>query len=404
MRLAGSLRLLTCVALAACGGLSSEGGVTGTGISAISGNIAAVREQDAATHDLTLPFPIRVAIAEFPALESTTDAAGVFRLDGEFSGAITLQFSNAENGTEIGALALEVPAGSQTVLENIEITTAAPPPERVQPRAVRQFDVFGHADLIECNADGSATLLLTDDGRPPRQFIIALTATTEIVRRNDAALTCADIQPGAPLSVEGFLRRADQTLVALRVVDAAARPPRPSPSPRPERLRGLVHAVSCGGGVIQVDQDGAAPARRRVRLSDRTEFRCLSEAQPPCDCTAIAVGSPIAVTGVILPDHPGQVDADVVFVQSNAVPVDLTGTITRLACAAGGFAMQEGAMGQGIRVALTPATTILCHADVECDCADLAVRQRVRVEGLRPPDGGTVTAGRITVLARRASA
>ena len=401
MRLAGPLWLLACVALAACGGLSSEGGVTGTGISAISGNIVAVREQDAGTDDFTLPFPVRVTIAEFPAIEGTTDTEGTFQLGGEFSGAITLQFSNAENGAEIGPLALEVPAGSQTVLENIEITTAAPPPARVRPRAVRQFDVFGHADVIECAADGSATLLLTDDGRSPRQFMIALTAETEIVARNGAPLICAAIQPGAALSAEGFLRRGDQTLVALRIVVAAARPPRPSPSPRPERLRGLVHAVSCERGVIQVDQDGADPARRMVRLFDRTEFRCQPDAQPPCDCSAIAVGAPIAVTGVIFPDHPGQVHADVVFLQSSAVAVDLTGTITRLACDAGGFTMQESATGQGVRVAVTPASTIRCRAAVECACADLAVRQRVRVEGLRPPDGGTVTAVRITVLARR---
>jgi hypothetical protein len=401
MRLAGSLWLLTCIALAACGGLSSEGGVTGTGISAISGNIAAVREQDAAAHELTLPFPIRVTIAEFPAIEDITDAEGIFQLDGAFSGALTLQFSNAENGDEIGPLSLEVPAGSQAVLENIEITTAAPPSERVRPRAVRLFDVFGRADVIECNADGSATLLLTDDGRPPRQFMIALTAETEIVRRDGAALTCADIHRGAALKVEGFLRQADQTLIALRLVVAAARPPQPGPSPRPERLRGRVHEVSCERDVIHVDQDGADSARRVVRLSDRTEFRCQPDAQAPCDCSAIAVGAPIAVTGVIFPERPGQVQADVVFPQSSAVPVDLTGTITRLACNAGGFAMQESATGQEIRVAITLDTTIGCRSGVECACTDLAVRQCVRVEGLRPPDGGTVTAVRIAVLARR---
>jgi hypothetical protein len=266
---------------------------------------------------------------------------------------------------------------------------------------VRQFDVFGHVDVVECTADGSATLLLTDDGRSRRQFMIALTAQTEIARRNGAPLTCADIQPGAALSVEGFLRVADQTLIALRVVVAAARPPRPGPGPRPERLRGLVHAVSCERGVLQIDQNGVDPTRRVVRLFDRTEFRCQPDALPPCDCSAIAVGAPIAVTGVILPGQPGQVHADVVFVQSSAVPVDVTGTITRLACGAGGFSMQESAMGQGVRVAITPATTIRCRAEGECACTDLAARQRVRVEGLQPPDGGTVTALRITVLARR---
>ena len=401
MRFPRSIWLLACAALAACA--SSEGGVTGTGLTAISGNITVVREESVSGRDDALPFPIRVTIAEFPDITSTTDAEGIFQLSGEFAGAVTLRFSNATDGAEIGPLPIEVPAGSQTVLENIEIHTAAPPPERVQPQAVRQFDVFGHADLIECDVDGSGTLLLSDDGRPPRQFMVALTADTEIVRRGGAPLTCADVRPGAALSVEGLLRRSDQTIIALRVVVAAPRPPRPGPSPRPERLRGVVHSVSCERGVIQVDQGGTLdPVRRLVRLSEGTEFRCQPDAQPPCDCSAVAIGAPIGVAGTIFPERPGQVQADVVFLQSSAVPIDLTGTITRLACDAGGLAVSEDGTGRGVRIAVHGGTQIRCAAEVLCRCADLRVRQRVRVEGHQPPEGGTVTAARITVLGRPA--
>lgn len=317
MTIARGVCLLALAVLAACGA-ASEGGVTGTGISAISGNVSAVRELGALGQDAALPFPIHVAIAEFPALDTTTDEAGAFQLRGAFSGAITLRFSNADDRGAIGELALEIPLGSQTVLENIEIRTAAPPPERVQPQAVLQFDAFGRVDVVECAADGSGVLLLTDQGRPSRQFMASLTADTEIVARNGTPLTCADLRPGAPVSVTGIVRRGDRTIIARRVV-VAARPPQPSPSPRPEALRGIVFDVMCRRGAIQVDQ-GVPPdtVRRIVRLTERTEFRCQGATPLPCDCGTVAAGDPIGVVGVIFPERPGQVQADVVFVSAGA--------------------------------------------------------------------------------------
>jgi hypothetical protein len=340
-----SIWLLACVLLAGCGA-ASEGGVTGTGISAISGNIAVVSDSSGANmllgarptmlstagapatppsgavrqsqNQVTLPFPIRVTIAEFPDVTAMTDDGGAFQLDGEFSGDLTLVFTNAQTGAEIGPLALEIPSGSQTVLENIEIRTNAPVAERVQPRAVRQFDVFGHVDMVECAEDGSGTVLLTDNGRPARQFMVVLDEDTEITSRAGSPLTCADIQVAANLRVEGLLRQRDRVLFAVVVVVSASRPPQPGPSPRPERLRGVVHTVSCGRGTVEVDQRGADPVRRTVRLTDETEFQCAAENPGACDCSAIAVGASIAVTGTILPARPGQVRADVVFLQQAA--------------------------------------------------------------------------------------
>lgn len=398
MRLGCLITLLACTVMAGCGA-SSEGGVTGTGISAISGNIATVSEQITAPLGVTLPFPIRVSIAGVPDIEGTTDAEGAFQLTGAFSGEITLLFLNAVDGAELGPLILEIPAGSQTVLENIEIRTAAPLPERVRPQAVRQFDVFGRADLVECDGEGGGTVLLTDNGRPPRQFMISLTSDSEIVDRSGAPLTCADITVGASLRIEGFLHRRDQSLVALTVVVSAARPPPPGPTPRPERLRGVVHAVSCAGGVIQIDQGAVDPLRRIVRLTERTVFQCDPDAPGPCDCSAIAVGAAIAVSGTIFPERPGQVRADVVFLQATAVPVDLVGTITRLACASRALVIEDIGMDhQVVRVALTETTEIRCAGNTPCRCGGLRVRQRVRVQGHRPPEGGSLTAVRVTVL------
>ena len=119
------LRLLFVCLLAALTGCASEGGVTGTGIAAsVSGNIVLVSADAGSAR--TLPFAVRVSVGEAPAVSAVTDEAGTFVLAGAFSGAVTLQFTRADDGAELGPLDLEVPAGSATVLENIVIDTRAP--------------------------------------------------------------------------------------------------------------------------------------------------------------------------------------------------------------------------------------------------------------------------------------
>lgn len=222
------IRLALLLACLPWGGCASEGGIAGTGASAVSGNITVVSEQ--AAQDVALPFPIRVSIGEFPGIESVTDAAGAFALRGDFSGAVTLQFANADSGADIGPLALEIPAGSQTLLENIEIRISAPRGERVRPAAVRQLDVFGHIDLVDCGAGAAGLLLVSDDGRPRRQFMIRLTTDTIIARRDGTPLRCVALSAGQAVQVEGALRLVDQTIVAAHVT-VVARRPRPDEGP-----------------------------------------------------------------------------------------------------------------------------------------------------------------------------
>jgi len=393
--------VLVCAALTGCA--SSEGGVTGTGISAISGNITLVSEQRTPSTATALPFPIRVTVAEFPDVSATTDAGGTFQLRGVFSGAITLQFADAVDGAELGPLQVELLAGSQMVLENIEIDAGAPLPDRVRPTAVRLFDLFGRVDMVECAADGTGMLLVTDDGRPPRQFMMLLTADTDIVTPDGAALTCVDIRERGSVQVEGFLRAADQTVIAVTVTVGAAPPPQPGSNPRPERARGIVESVSCSRGLVEIEQSGIpGPVTRVLQLSEGTVFHCGTDVPAQCDCTAIAVGSPIAVAGTIFPAQPGQIQADVVFLGAVSVPVDVVGTITRLACEIGELAVNRvAAPSSGARVVLTADTEIICRSGLRCACEDLHAGNAIRVEGEQPADGGPIAADRITVLERR---
>lgn len=303
--------LALCAALAGCG---AEGGVTGTGVtSTVSGNVVLVTQpQDAA-----LPFVIRVTVEQAPEATAITDAEGTFTLSGRFSGAITLAFSKAADGAAIGPLTLEIPAGSVTVLENIAIDTAAPRESRVQPAAVRQLDVVGHVDLVECGRDGG-TMLVTDNAAPPRQFMVALTPATEILARDGTPLTCAGLSADRRVRVEGLFRLRTQTLVATLVV--LGPPPAPPPDmPRRERFRGRLLGVDCAVGDLTVEQ-GTPPdtVRRLVRLTATSEVRCAGDAPPRCACADLAPGDGLQVVGTIFPRRPGLVVADTVTVVPRA--------------------------------------------------------------------------------------
>lgn len=303
-------RRLVCALLLAAlaAGCGAEGGVTGTGIaSSVSGNVVAVSADAAAP-----PFPIRVTVDEAPAVTAVTAADGAFDLSGRFSGAVTLTFARADDGAPIGQLPLEVPAGSVTVLENIVIDAAAPPPDRVQPRAVRQLDVGGRLDMAECGIHGG-TILVSDGAPRPRQFLVLLTADTQILSRDGAALACAALRIGRRVRVEGFLRLRTLTLVATTVIVAPAPAPPPG-APRRERFRGIAIAVDCEGGEIALAQatDGDV-VRRRLRLTEASDIEC---GDPPrrCRCDAIAAGDLLRGTGTIFPRAPGLVVVDALAV------------------------------------------------------------------------------------------
>jgi hypothetical protein len=388
-----ALLLLVCAALAGC---ASEGGVTGTGISAsVSGNVTLVTEGLPSA----LPFPIRITVDQAPALTAVTDADGAFVLRGGFSGAVTLQFSNAVDGTSIGPLALEIPAGSVTVLENITIDTAAPPAARVQPTAVRQFDVVGRIDLVECGRD-AATLLVTDNARVPRQFLIDLVTTTEIVSRAGEPLVCSDLRAGLQVRVEGLLRPRTQVLVATQIIVAPPPPPAPD-TPRRERFRGLVAAVDCARGELAVEQSTAMDAVRRVvRIADATDVRCAGGQPPRCTCADIGAGDGIQVTGSIFPGRPGLVVADSLTV-APAPTVSLTGALTGSNCAAGELTLRDDPGDRLVRIALSRATAIRCGRS-PCTCAALNLGDRLQVEGVvvstQPPTLAALAVTRVGQL------
>lgn len=389
-------RWWTVLLAAVLAGCASEGGVTGTGIAAsVSGRVVQV----GAAPNGPLPYPIRVTVEASPAVTAVAGDDGTFVLRGPFSGAVTLLFADGRTGVPIGPLALEVPAGSVTLLENVAIDPALPPEARVQPLAVRQLDVVGRIDLVECAGDGG-TLLVRDAASPPRQFLVALGPDTEMLARDGSPLDCAALRPEQRVGLEGFLRPRAQSLVATRLV-VTPPPPAAPDAPRRERFSGSVRALDCDRGELLLDQRAEGDViHRRIALGESTAVRCGTDPVRACGCADIAVGDGVAGSGTIDPRRPGLVAADALTITS-APRVTLIGTLALVECGRSELVVQNAAAGgRTVRVALSPATVVQCGRRA-CACAALALRDRVRVEGvLLDVDPPLLAASAVSVLAQ----
>jgi len=212
-----SLFQLAAVLLAAwLAGCASEGGVVGSGItSSISGNIATVEVRQAlvAGAAALLPFPIRVALEEFPGLEATADPAdGRFAIRGEFAGAVTVRFSGPRG--LLGRLAVDVPAGSEIELADIEIHgQGAESPIRL--REMRQRRFFGRAFIVDCTA---GRLVIDDDLNHP--FPVRLSPATEIrLGSGGAAGSCGQhMRSGVTVLIEGIVHGGPERFIEATVV------------------------------------------------------------------------------------------------------------------------------------------------------------------------------------------
>jgi hypothetical protein len=293
--------------VAVLGGCSADGGPVGTGVSAssISGNVVSVSSTPAAaTGDQTGTIAsVRVTIDEVPGVQDTTGADGTFELDGDFSGSLTLRFSTSGfEATE----ALDVPAGSAIVLEDIQLA-----PETVQPRIVRQLRFYGKVVLTDCQ---SGILLVNDRRSLPNQFLVRLRPETNVVGADGQPLQCDAIPLGSSILAEGTIQPADRTLNALNVVIGPPAAGQPQPV-QGIRFVGDVALVNCNSAMLLLtDVSGTS----RLRLSNQTVIQ--DQAQQPLECADINVGDHVEGQGAIQIRKPGVIDVITMSVTPPASP------------------------------------------------------------------------------------
>jgi hypothetical protein len=282
------LTLLTFTTiLVAC---ASDGGPSGTGIAtSIAGNVVEVEllgREGQTTGD-----SVQVTIDELPGIEDETNEQGDFELVGDFSGVLTLRF------TKLGVSAgqrLDVPVGSRIVLEDVAFGQ-----HRVRVGSARQLGFFGTVAFVDCEAGD----LLVDDRAPSRnQFLVRLVPRTIIVNGEGDLASCAALEVGRQLAIEGAIRLTEGSIEALTInID----PPKPGePSPVVETsFAGTVRLINCQSGMINIE---AETGSIRLRITEQSEL--LDADEQPIECTGITAGDVVDGTGLIRVRRPEVID------------------------------------------------------------------------------------------------
>ncbi len=342
-------------------GCSSEGGVTGTGISAIvAGNVSSVDGE-------TPRSGIEVSIESAERISAVTDESGNFELTGSFAGEVSVRFRRDSNAMDLGDLRLVVPAGSTTLLEDVVIDRNQP--QGVRVTVVRQGAVVGVISSAVCNALAGVLELALD--AEDQRVGVRLSDTTIIRRANGGVLECEDLRIGDRVEATGVLLSNGRRLASRVVItERAARP-------RQEfdvEFGGSVNGFDCARNRIRVLVRTAPESFvATVRIDRRSELVCSDGESPsPCSCEDINVGDVIQVRGVASVANPEAVVAASILVLAEPAIVELPVEVLRVGCNQGKIETEARfeTENQVIVARFNRQTDFVCSNE-PCRCADI---------------------------------
>lgn len=185
----------------------SDGGVGGTGISTVQGNVRHVElDGQAALAGIVVREPASGA-------EDVTSDTGAFRVVGRFPTEMTLLFYPPSVG-QPAAVGLTVPAGAEVTLENIRLEGQLASPERVY--AVLPPGKIG--DRPECTDNGGSFDLDLEG-----LLLTVLIDQSTVITGNRS---CNSLSPGTLVKVRGLQEDHSITATEITVVKSGL-PPRP---------------------------------------------------------------------------------------------------------------------------------------------------------------------------------
>ena len=340
---AGWLPCVLLLFLWGLAGCSSEGGVVGSGISSLQGNVIevqlAVEDDDAAADgegagasvgDLDT---VLVSIDDTD-LETLTDVDGFFSLDGDFSGAVTVRFKNPDDGELFGTFPLDIAPGATVFLRDVEIRLDLDLDEPVIVNEPLHMNLAGTLSEIDC---ANGVLLVSGDPPGNSQFTLLVSADTELVDTEDVPLDCSDLTLGENVILEeGVVSLSDRTIDAVRLVaDPEGRPP--SRMEIRVRRRGVVLRAECEHGQVIHIADTKHHDLVRVEIVPETRLTCPNI--QACGCDDIAFGDVAEVWGVRQLVRADSLVAEEIKVEPNPdqfVRRVLTGDIKSITVRAGG--------------------------------------------------------------------
>jgi hypothetical protein len=180
------MRSIAAIALTALVGCGADGGVGGTGISTISGNVtvngggAGWVARSAGLADAVDLEGIKVCVRG-TSLCTLTDGRGNFTLEGEFAGEIELEFT--ERNGDTSRLPLDVPSGGIVSLTNVHLRLGQALADRIEV----EFEALAVEDAV---CDGDVGIVQVTDKGSRGTFTVSVDEDTRFVR--DDARNCPD--------------------------------------------------------------------------------------------------------------------------------------------------------------------------------------------------------------------
>jgi len=205
------ITLFSVIALSSCGG--SDGGVGGTGISTITGNVAASGSTTADIEEL-MGIVITIRGTEF---RTMTDEHGNFTLEGEFDGQLTLDFRERDGSA--AALPVEVPSAGLVSLRNVRFNLGQAEPDQIE----LTFEAHVISDP-DCN-DPAGSVEVSDT-QSQTEFLLQIDANTQFESESGCPpnAECSDLMQLTTIKIDGTLVDGD-TIDANRIRLVTCRPP-----------------------------------------------------------------------------------------------------------------------------------------------------------------------------------
>lgn len=200
-----------CIVLLILTGCASDGGVGGTGIATIRGNVldpelTSLRQVGGAGASAA---GIMVRVRNTTVADET-DELGFFELSGAIAGEITIDFLR-DNHPVAAAEGVIVPVDAEITLKDVTLTDSVAEPEEIELDNVIAIVVAAPV----CNEDGSGSFMLRDEGG--LTFALALTPATVITdTRGD--LTCADVTEESEVKFRGVQESGSIIATDVRVL------------------------------------------------------------------------------------------------------------------------------------------------------------------------------------------
>jgi hypothetical protein len=199
------------LALAGCA--TSDGGVGGTGIATVRGNVLdpeltpVTLQQVAGNGASAAGITVQV---RGTSVTDETDEAGVFELSGAIAGEITIDFMRDNHPVAVTEHVI-VPVDAEITLKDIALLDSVAAPEVIEVDNV----IATVVDAPICNADGSGSFMLRDEGG--LTFAVEVTPET-VITDTRGALDCADVTEESEVKFRGVQADGNISASDLRVL------------------------------------------------------------------------------------------------------------------------------------------------------------------------------------------